>query len=64
MVFAINIFLNDQLCCLHWQDHQTEKPTELDKGQLNMNTISQAYHISKVNLLSIIISPDGVCARS
>ena len=39
MVFAINISLNNQLCCLHWQDHQTVKPTELDKGQLNVNTI-------------------------
>ena len=29
MVFAIDIFLNKQLLCLHWQDHQVEKPTEL-----------------------------------
>ena len=31
MVFASDIFLNNQLFCLHWQDHQTEKPTELVK---------------------------------
>ena len=45
MVLALDIFLNNQLFfSLYLQDHQTEKPTELDKGQLNMNTISQAYH--------------------
>ena len=44
MVLALDIFLNNQLFCLYWQDHQIEKPSELDKGQMNMNTISQAYH--------------------
>ena len=45
MVLAFDIFVNNQLFfCLYVQDHQTEKPTELDKGKLNMNTISLAYH--------------------
>ena len=45
MVLALDIFLNNQLSCLHQQDHQTEKPTELARGQLNMNSISQAYSL-------------------
>ena len=32
MVFAIDSFLNNLLFCLHWQDHQIEKPTELAEG--------------------------------
>ena len=44
MVVALDVFLINQLFCLYLQDHQTEKPTELDKGQPNVNTISQACH--------------------
>ena len=29
MVLAFDVFLNNELFCLYWQDHQTEKPTEL-----------------------------------
>ena len=29
MMFAIDAFVNNQLFCLYWQDHHTEKPTEL-----------------------------------
>ena len=29
MVLALDVLLNNQLFCLFWQDHQTEKPTEL-----------------------------------
>ena len=31
MVVAFDVFLNNQLFCLYWQDNQTEKPTELAK---------------------------------
>ena len=44
MVVALDVFLINQLFCLYLQEHQTEKPTELDKGQPNVNTISQACH--------------------
>ena len=30
MVFALDIYLNDHLFLSDWQDHQNEKPTELD----------------------------------
>ena len=29
MVAALDVFLNNQLFCLYWQNNQTEKPTEL-----------------------------------
>ena len=29
MMTAHDVFLNNQLFCLYWQDNQTEKPTEL-----------------------------------
>ena len=29
MVAALDVFLNNQLICLYWEDNQTEKPTEL-----------------------------------
>ena len=28
MVVALDVFLNNQLFCLCWQDNQTEKPIE------------------------------------
>ena len=29
MVLALDLFLNNQLFCLYWQNRPTEKPTEL-----------------------------------
>ena len=28
MVVALDVFLNNQLFCLYWQNNQTEKPIE------------------------------------
>ena len=29
VVLELDVFLNNPLFCLYWQDHQTEKPTKL-----------------------------------
>ena len=44
VVLALDIFLNNLLVLSVLAKSSTEKPIELDKGQLNMNTVSQAYH--------------------
>ena len=62
MVLALYVFLNNQLFCLYWQDHQTERLLKCIISQSNMKIISQAYLLSKINLLPFIYYKiNGAC---
>ena len=59
-----------KVCCcsrLYWQNHRTEKRTELAQGHLNMDTIRQAYLCQKgqsfFRYLSIVVKLDTCLAN-
>ena len=55
MVFELDFSLNNQLFCLYQQDHQTEKPPELQSvswslAEFRHNKIVQSPHENYFNL--------------